>query len=141
MRIDSSGRVTMPYQPACSVRLNGNTTSAGAYSTHTVRVNTGGHWNSSTHRFTAPVTGVYKIHWSGYTQYNSSWGWNTFYKNGSPLGLSWHWNHANTLNGHTMGAGHMLVSLNTNDYVQMGRGSATGNAHMDLVEFTVELIG
>lgn len=63
MRIDSAGRVTMPYQPA--FRATGAIGTIGAnYSTlpyPTVDFNIGGHYNSSTYRFTAPVSGRYMI--------------------------------------------------------------------------------
>jgi hypothetical protein len=63
MRIDSSGRVTTPYQPAFRAIASANTN----YSTSGVKItvydtavlNTGSHYNASTQRFTAPVAGVY----------------------------------------------------------------------------------
>jgi len=65
LRIDSSGRVTMPYQPSFFAYATGNdTTVADA----TIIVfgatshNVGSHYSTSTGRFTAPVTGVYAFH-------------------------------------------------------------------------------
>ena len=63
MRIDSSGRVTMPYQP--SFRAKGN--NAGYISTSpvpfgNVQHNIGGHFSTSTNRFTAPIAGIYSLH-------------------------------------------------------------------------------
>jgi hypothetical protein len=66
MRIDSSGRVTMPYQPAFVAAKSGNTFVLDGGSVTTVvfdvsRLNRGGHYNTSNGRFTAPVSGVYRF--------------------------------------------------------------------------------
>lgn len=79
MTIDASGRVTMPYQPSFRVVLQ---TSNGTSSTTTqlvnwgVQHNIGGHFSTSTSRFTAPVSGVYLMN---YTGLHSSNGANTGY--------------------------------------------------------------
>ena len=58
MRIDSAGRVIMPYQPAfsahCSVHAVNNTIVFDQVAT-----NRGNHYNSTTGFFTAPVAGAY----------------------------------------------------------------------------------
>lgn len=60
MSIDSSGRVTTPAQPAFNVRVNANWNTATSYITSWVATtNTGGHFNTSTGTFTAPVAGYY----------------------------------------------------------------------------------
>ncbi len=63
MLIDSSGRVTMPFQPAFSARGSGSTpNTAGATLQYaTVDVNIGSCYNGSTYRFTAPVAGIYRF--------------------------------------------------------------------------------
>ena len=64
MNIDALGRVTKPNQPAFNVK-GGNswiTTSAGNSTTfahNTVAFNVGNHFNTSNHRFVAPVAGRY----------------------------------------------------------------------------------
>jgi hypothetical protein len=68
MRIDSSGRVTMPYQPNFLVRLPGSSSSltAGAWTIfpfNTTEWDRGTNFTNSTHRFTAPVAGIYFFHW------------------------------------------------------------------------------
>jgi hypothetical protein len=68
MRITSSGAVTMPYQPNFLARLPNTTTSltAGAwtiFSFNTTEWDRGTNFTNSTHRFTAPVAGIYFFHW------------------------------------------------------------------------------
>jgi hypothetical protein len=60
--LDTAGRVTMPYQPAFSVKLASNNyhgTSAATIVYTTVDHNIGSHYSTSTGRFTAPISGVY----------------------------------------------------------------------------------
>jgi len=62
MRIDTAGRVTMPYQPAFSVRLSSPqtvNTGIALLDFSSVDINVGNHFNTSTKRFTAPVAGKY----------------------------------------------------------------------------------
>ena len=64
MRIDSSGRVTKPYQPMFSVRNANqqqitNSTGNQVMVFATVNSNIGSHYNTSNSRFTAPVNGYY----------------------------------------------------------------------------------
>jgi len=69
MRIDSSGRVTMPYQPAFEATVgtaftgNGTVSGSETFIFSNARVNVGSHYNTSTGIFTAPVTGLYQINY------------------------------------------------------------------------------
>ena len=83
MKIDGSGRVTMPYQPAFSAFRN--TSASTIYSSGTIiypnyRFNVGNHYNLSTGVFTAPVDGRYQFnaHFMLHTTYanasNMYWG-------------------------------------------------------------------
>jgi hypothetical protein len=59
MRIDSSGRVTRPYQPAFCIF--GDVYSGVTFLGQNVITNVGSNFSTSTGRFTAPVTGVYML--------------------------------------------------------------------------------
>jgi hypothetical protein len=76
MRIDSSGRVTKPYQPAFRAKLNNNNyvaiTNGSVLPFNSTELNIGGHFNTSTYRFTAPVSGSYMFHLMVYTKCDNS---------------------------------------------------------------------
>ena len=62
MRIDASGRVTMPYQPAFSAFKTSLTLPSTTWTTivyDSCAINRGSHYSTSTGRFTAPVAGYY----------------------------------------------------------------------------------
>lgn len=68
MRIDSSGRVTMPYQPcfwayagAANPTLTGT---AAALVFTTATTNVGSYYSTTNGRFTAPVAGTYLFNWT-----------------------------------------------------------------------------
>lgn len=62
LRIDSAGRVTMPYQPAFMAR-NGAGFNTNGYLNSFINIdfNIGGHFNNSSGLFTAPISGRYLI--------------------------------------------------------------------------------
>ena len=63
MRIDSAGRVTMPYQPAFSVYANTNeTTGAGGIAPFNgIIFDQGNNYSTANRRFVAPVAGIYQF--------------------------------------------------------------------------------
>lgn len=71
--MDSAGRVTMQYQPAFYAgKSNGDWTGTCLF--NDVRVNTGGHYSTSTGRFTAPIAGRYAISVNSLAAINNSTG-------------------------------------------------------------------
>jgi hypothetical protein len=99
MRIDSSGRVTMPYQPHVFCRGYGGS-SSNIVLYDSVVTNTGNHFNNTTGLFTAPVSGVYYVGaFSGFKNATNYLGWGISY-NGSNDVYGWsasvtNLNHAN----------------------------------------------
>ena len=91
MRIDSRGRVTMPYQP--SFMAYGSWSYAA--STYiwkgfaTVDHNIGSHWNNNIGRFTAPIAGRYMIYATAHHSAVNSYHLWAFLKNGSLGGGNW----------------------------------------------------
>jgi len=62
LTIDNAGRVLAPQVPAFSAyRDAGDVGASTVYICNNVHFNNGGHYSTSTGRFTAPVTGIYQI--------------------------------------------------------------------------------
>lgn len=61
--IDSSGRVTMPYQPFALVDFGGGgyLSMSGTAPFDNIAQSQGNHYNTSTYKFTCPVAGVYMV--------------------------------------------------------------------------------
>lgn len=121
MRIDASGRVTMPYQPMFQVE----NTSGWSHPSGTVLApystainNVGGHYNTSTYRFTAPIGGTYI--------FNAWWGTGNSWGAHSYLGMRFRinnldhrtgWEHNSTI-GYARDDAVIIVKLNANDFVE-----------------------
>ena len=72
VRLDSSGRVTMPYQPSFQAFSSSNTpigSGTNVLPFNATNFNVGSHYNTSTYRFTAPVAGKYlfTVNFNAYT--------------------------------------------------------------------------
>ena len=143
MRIDSAGRVTMPYQPAF---LAGAVVSDTNYSAGTtipwprVFTNRGNHFSTSTNRFTAPVTGAYFFAFTIW--HNTSNVVRVGIRiNGSLVGGSSYIHARGGLNATDDTAGlHATLSLNANDWVDVFVQAGTARMFYALT-FTGFLIG
>jgi hypothetical protein len=96
MKIDSSGIVTKPYQPAFVAYNSTNApfTVAGnaIYPFTSVQVNIGNHFNTTNKTFTAPVTGSYFLDFSTITTTTTANIHMEFkFSTGSPFGRNYHW--------------------------------------------------
>lgn len=122
MRIDSSGRVTMPYQPAfCaypnSVGTSQTATSILAYDT--TLTNVGNHYNTSTYQFTAPVAGNYYFAFSVWTGSATTTRCG-FHKNGVRVGNSTYpIGTRNQASANDNDSGFAIISLQANDVVDV----------------------
>ncbi len=120
LNVSSAGRVTMPYQPTfCGYA---NTTSG--YSDSPLKydatiVNVGSHYNTSTYRFTAPVSGNYFFSFSIWTGSASTTRCG-FYKNGSPVGnSSYPIGTRNQAGAQDNDSASVIIPLSVNDYVDI----------------------
>jgi hypothetical protein len=122
MRIDSAGRVTMPYQPCFSAYANGSESvsdgSAIPYGNATFNV--GSYFNTGNYRFTAPVLGVYMFIWSHKSVANSAW-YSRLTVNGSQVAAAFEGQSAIT-NPHTHASA--IVQMSANDFAWIRSGSA-----------------
>lgn len=139
MRINGSGHVTMPYQPAFAVGSGVNAAlSPGAtcpfnIASGTHALNVGGHYSLASSRFTAPVAGKYLFSFVIYSFGGHEGSFNlsingAFYSttNGSPV-LGFKESADNSLSiGYSA-----VVSLSVNDYVEVqARPSLANNLYM-----------
>ncbi len=152
--IDTSGRVTRPYQPTFHVgggTAGGNNTLTQTSPTliiWTVAViNTGSHYNTSTGLFTAPVAGTYRFDYM--LQQRFSGGFQLWwYKNGSAIYRSGYNGSAGADDGPGM-ASSITLSLAANDtfavYGARVGGSADaylgGSGNYDISYFSGTLLG
>ena len=125
MRIDLNGRVLAPYQPCFSATATGTTQSAGVLQFNTAQLNVGGHFNTSTYRFTAPVAGNYcfAVSTIGTTGGSTSV---SLHKNGTRVsGIGWGGITASAESGASINA---IIYLAVGDYVTAYNASSSYNA-------------
>ena len=125
MTVDASGRVLMPNQPYFEVTMADNanypTRSAGtAFAFNSARVNRGGHFNTTTYRFTAPIAGIYLFTASFITNDSTPTGRIMFYVNGNSSynGIRHGINGSNTGGGGGTNSV-ATIQLEANDYVDV----------------------
>jgi hypothetical protein len=89
MRIDSSGRVTIPYQPYFAAHVTSGSASYTSVAesvplpANSTAFNVGSHYNTTNYRFTAPIAGNYLFTFSGITGTSNVISRPMFYINGS----------------------------------------------------------
>ena len=145
MRIDSSGRVTMPYQPSfAAYKANNNNYSAYTPLDWTTTHNTGNHFNGQS--FTAPISGLYHFEYGGITHSVSNYFYLGFSLNGSvnvqPAKGSWR--HLPQTEGeyHHMHTS-LTLYLNAGDYIDARTGFNGGTPYLegDRSSFSGYLVG
>jgi len=136
MRVDNSGRITMPFQPSFGGAINqaSNLTSGQIPFGDIIYLNIGSCWNASTHRFTAPIAGNYLIVASARHQGAASLIYN-FRKNGTQIYQA---NSSGT--GSSYGMINLVYPLSAGDYIDfpivsggLGAGADTGTLAIRLV--------
>ena len=141
LKIDTSGRVTTPNQPAFHASGGSQQTAVGIVQFITLMTNTGNHYNSSNYRFTAPTTGVYKFSARIMKAQNATVDFH-FRVNGSQVGDNIY-DTATATNQLNSGTVNMVRHLNSGDYVQVysASTSAVNWIHAGHREFSGYLIG
>jgi hypothetical protein len=129
MKIDASGRVLMPYQPSFIAHYSPGTTNLAGPSTaifSQTHVNRGGHYSTSTGRFTAPVSGVYQFNYAVRSSTSQAYCRTRLYKNSAAYSIM---EAGHAYNGSSHYQYSTMMYLAAGDYV---------NVHVD-VGFTINI--
>ena len=133
MRIDPSGRVTMPYQPSFVATVNSTSIytsviSGAPFPANIVSYNQGSCYSTGTYRFTAPVAGLYLFAFSALHNNTTGTSRPCFYVNNTSTynGIQHGISNIDS-NGSNSNTTTSLIYLQTNDYVFMS--SQNGNLY------------
>jgi len=142
MRLDSAGRVTMPYQPRFNAYDGGDSFGGSIVVLDFTDVlhNNGGHYNTSNYRFTAPIAGTYRFSFSLmiYSERHSRC---QFAKNGSVIGNQFY---SSSYNNYSRNCGEIIIALSAGDYIEVKRNvqsESNEGVHANYRHFSGELIG
>jgi hypothetical protein len=142
MRLDSSGRMTLPFQPAFDVSSNTAVTASNVQSFNVVYVNRGNHFSTANGRFTAPVAGTYLFNTATIKSASSTTVVGRIYlrRNGTILYNS---RHLRLSEGSNFGEGSCtwIVELAVNDFVDVLVGAGASHASHEYTWFNGYLIG
>ena len=141
MKIDATGAVTMPNQPAFYAYEGASQDSDTIYTVQftTAATNVGSHYNTSTYRFTAPVAGTYFF----------SYGWmvstencrHHITKNGTVVGE----NQYSSSTGYSRVEASAVITCAVNDYIEVknnvGNHATESAMHGSYRYFVGHLIG
>jgi hypothetical protein len=127
MRIDSIGRITMPYQvsfrAALSADISITNTSFNKITYNTTDYDVGSNFNTSTNRFTAPIAGKYLfcVTYNTYGVNSGSQSRSAIYRNGNRHQML-SMNYADVTGDHVFSAP-IVMNLAANDYIEVFTGS------------------
>jgi hypothetical protein len=139
MRIDSSGRVTTPSQPAfCAKGIPSNVTSGVIlFGSSSIPLNVGSSYSQATGRFTAPIAGNYLITVVGMAQTN-------FYTSSVRVNASefaQFRTNDGSVGNYMQGTISLIIPLAASDYVDVSVGSGTFGGNAQEVIFAGYLLG
>jgi hypothetical protein len=143
LAVDASGRVTMSSQPAFSAYITSTVTAYGVIPINLTHVNTGSHYNTSTYRFTAPVTGNYLIT-AGSAASSAAYADFAIRLNGAEYTNGVFGNNCNDNAGYPSDSRSIVMPLVAGDYVQLnynGSSPANSSIRQSYTVFSGFLIG
>jgi len=134
MRIDSSGRVISPYQPAFSVQRSTGGSAPGVIFYDQVVLNVGSNYSTSTGRFTAPVAGNYFFYCTFTCDRTTTTG--DYYcdirKNGTAFVRIYTNGHSDA-NAHPTAPAEIVLPMAANDYVDIYFASGATGIHANSI--------
>jgi len=134
IRIDSSGRVISPYQPAFSVQRSTGVTAPAVIAYDQVVLNVGSNYSTSTGRFTAPVAGNYFFYCTFTCDRTTTTG--DYYcdirKNGTAF-LRVYTNGHSDASAHPTAPGEIVLPMAANDYVDIYFASGATGIHANSI--------